>query len=238
MKKIIALFLIVILSTASIYAAYNKKEVKQITKANNFYGYKGKIKVVADSYDENYGLLEETSKNEDIVYDAYLDMIDKNNQSIMFYASSKLDGSPHAPRLEVILKKGSLTVIYDDKNIYDKKNSSKKDIENVMAILYQYPDFIVNFFFNYSYYDGVHSRYILNEAILSNVYKMYYDMSISEYNYFVLLEVDDKYRITSFSVEDNTDWYSWENNVPYQITISTMSSSTEIYFLDEDGWLK
>jgi len=238
MKKIIALFLIVTLSTASIYATYNKKEVKQITKANNFYGYKGKIKVVAERYDENYGLLEGTSKNEDIVYDAYLDMIDKNNQSIIFYASSTLDSSPHAPRLEMTLKKGSLTVIYDNKELYDKKSSSEKDIKNVIAILYQYPDFVMNFFFNYSYYDGVHSGYVFNEAILSDVYKSYYSLSTSKYNYFVLLEVDDKYRITSFSVGDNTDWYSWENNVPYQITISTMSSSTEIYFLDEDAWLK
>lgn len=39
MKRMTALFFIVILSTASVYATFNKKEVEQITKANNFYGY-------------------------------------------------------------------------------------------------------------------------------------------------------------------------------------------------------
>ena len=54
--------------------------------------------------------------------------------------------SPASGIIEMKLNKGSLTVIYDNKQLYDTKSSSKKDIENVMAILHQYPDFVANFF--------------------------------------------------------------------------------------------
>ena len=210
-----------------------EKSEAEILKANNFSGYKGEIIIEVLSHDEGYGV-EGGPRNVGVKYKAYLDITSQKSQRIVFYKSK------HSKEFEIILNGEELILIYDKKTIYDSKITPKEDFRDIIAKceIYKYPYTIIGFL----YYSGGESKYfpeyILDTLIIDNVVQNYYKLESSESDYFIGIEVDDEYRLTSFFIEDFLSSYEWKNKVPYKINQGHMYESVITEYLDEDGWVK
>lgn len=245
MKKLspIFLFIFILISTLTLYAKDNtsdKVEInvadpkvkEKILKANNFIGYKGNVTIKVEGYDVEYGGYQNGEKNVGVIYKAYIDMVSADNQKIVFYKSA------HAPQLEYSLIKGKLKVVYDGKDI-TKNIKTDKDFLNTYK-LYKYPYNFISEMLTAEKYSIQFKKYVdlFNESNLKQTIESYYDMAASKNNYFVVLNVDAKYRISKLFVEDNGNFYIWKNNVPYKISIGRMAEDITTTFLDEKGWVK
>ncbi len=247
MKKLSLLLslLLLFISTLTLYANDNissKKPInvnnlkikEKIINANSFTGYSGDatVEVLIHNVDfeppdgkNNYG----------IVYKIYIDTKSKNNQKIIFYKST------HAPKLEYSLINGKLKIIYDGKDI-TKNIKTDKNFFNTYK-LYKYPEFFINTMLNSeeSFIRSKESSSFLYQTDLKDLIQYYYTM-ITDQDFIdavpLQLEVDDKYKVTTFAVADNRDIYIWKNNVPYTISPSIMADNTRIIFLDQNGWIK
>ena len=211
-------------------------------KANDFYGYKGDIKVTIDSYEEDYAA-EGGSTNIGVVYNAYLDFVSPENQKVIFYKSE------HAPELEInIVNNGALTfhetnttstVFYEKKKVYDSAMSTEeksKVAENIP--LYKYP---YNFW-GYIYYGGEPTS--LTDLISPEKSAQRYITcaerdSYDPYDdYSVKITTDEEQRITAEYMGDNGDQFSWKNGVVHKKFIGIMGEGLTIEFLDEKGWVR
>ena len=210
-----------------------EKSEAEILKVNNFSGYKGEIIIEVLSHDEGYGV-EGGPRNVRVKYKAYIDIVSQKSQSIVFYKSK------HAKEFEIKLNGEDLILIYDKKTIYDSKITPKEDFSDIIEKfeIYKYPYTIIGFL----YYSGGESKYfpeyILDTLLIDNVVQNYYKLESSENNYYLGIEVDDEYRLTSFFIEDFSSSYEWKNKVPYKISQGHMYESVVIEYLDEDGWVK
>ena len=245
MKKLNPIFtlILILISALTLYAKDNSsakieinvadpKVKAQIIKANNFTGYKGNVAIKVENYDIGYGGYKNGEKNINVTYKAYIDITSTDNQKIIFYKSA------HAPQLEYSLIKGKLKVIYDGKDI-TTAITTDKDFLNTYK-LYKYPYNFISEMITAEQHSAQFKKYVnlFNEPNLKQTVENYYDMSTSSDGYFVVLNVDTKYRILELFVEDNGNFYTWKNNVPYIISIGRMAESISTTFLDKNGWVK
>ncbi len=245
MKKLNPIFtiILILISALTLYAKDNssaKIEINvadpkikaQIFKANNFIGYKGNITIKVESYDIGYGGYQNGEKNINVTYKAYIDTTSTDNQKVIFYKSA------HAPQLEYSLIKGKLKVIYDGKDI-TTAITTDKDFVNTYS-LYKYPYNFISEMITAEKHPVQFNKYVnlFNEPNLKQTVESYYDMSTSSDGYFVVLNVNNKYEITGLSIEDNSNFYTWKDNVPYIISVGRMAESISTTFLDKNGWIK
>ena len=245
MRKLSTLFvfLFIIISALNLYANSNNKtdveiniadpKIKElIIKANNFTGYKGDIVIKVENYDVGYGGYKNGEKNINVTYKAYIDTASTDNQKVIFYKSA------HAPQLEYSLIKGKLKVVYDGNDI-TAAIATDKDFVNTYS-LYKYPYNFISEMITAEKHSMQFKKYVnlFNKPNLKQTIKSYYDMSTSSDGYFVVLNVDPKYRVLELFVEDNGNYYTWKNNVPYIISIGRMAESMQTTFLDKNGWVK
>ena len=213
----------------------NDPKIKEnIINANPFTGYSGDATVEVLIHNVDYET-PDGKNNYGIIYKIYIDTKSKNNQKIKFYKST------HAPELDYSLVNGKLKVIYDGHDI-TKNIKTDKNFFNTYK-LYKYPELFINTMLNSeeSFIRSKESFSFLYQTDLKNIILNYYTM-ITDQDFIdavhLQLEVDDKYKITTFTVADNHDTYTWRNNVPYTISPSIMADDTKIIFLDQNGWLK
>ncbi len=208
------------------------KVKEKIFKANNFIGYKGDITIKVERYELGYGGRDHGRKNVGITYKAYIDMTSTDNQKVIFYKSA------HAPQLEYTLINGKLKVIHNGQNITKIIKTHKNFFTTYQ--LYKYPYGMISDMLTaedfYAKFKGYYA--LFGEIDLTATIRNYYEMSTSKTDYFVVLDVNDKYKITGLSIEDNSDFYTWKNNVPYAIACSRMTEGITTIFLDEKGWVK
>ena len=78
---------------------------------NNFYGYKGNIKITVDRFYNNYSENNKLGSDENIgiVYNAYLDTSLEKKQTIIFHESS------YIKELQIIVENEKGTAYYDKK---------------------------------------------------------------------------------------------------------------------------
>ncbi len=245
MKKLNPIFtlILILISALTLYAKDNNsakieinvadpKVKAQIFKANNFIGYKGDITIKVESYKLGYGGNDQGGKNVGITYKAYIDMTSTDNQKVIFYKSA------HAPQLEYSLINGKLKVIHNGQDITKIIKTHKNFFTTYQ--LYKYPyGLISDMLTSEDFYAKFKEYYALfGEIDLNATIQNYYEMSASKNDYFVVLDVNNKYEITGLSIEDNSDFYTWKNNTPHKIACSRMTETTTTTFLNEKGWVK
>lgn len=238
MKKLSLIFtsLFILISLLSVYAkdsnddneiinVDNPKVKEKILKANKFTGYKGNVTIEVTQHDVNYGY-QHGDKNIGVIYKAYVDMTSVDNQKIIFNKST------HTPELKYSIIKGVVKVVYNGKDITKAIKTDENFFDTYK--LYQYPSTFVEVL-NYEEKTSLFAETNLNQTV-----RGYYEMLASEIyeGMHLLLEVDNKYRITVLSINDSGTSYTWKNNLPYTIKLSSMEEMLTITFLDEKGWIK
>ena len=211
-------------------------------KANDFYGYKGDIKITVDWYEEDYAA-EGGSSNIGVVYNAYIDFVSPENQKVIFYESE------HAQELEInIVNNGSPTfnetnttamVFYEKKKIYESAMSSEEKNELTQNVpLYKYP---YNFW-GYIYYGGEPTS--LQDLISpEKSAQRYLTCAGTEGydpfdDYSVKITTDEEQRITAEYMGDNGDSFTWKNGVVHKKFIGIMGEGITIEFLNDKGWFR
>lgn len=227
MKKIFtAVFLL--LSIFSLHAkSIDKKEIiKNVIQNNSFIGYKGEVIIEYTSYEDGE-VFEDRIEVSGMKYKAYIDVVDGENQKIVFYKDK------NRKQLEIILVNKKIALIYDGKDI-------TKDFEKYKKELLNYPpDFWIFMDGNY-----IPTSLLTSVNITSYSYILEDKNNIADENEIYINDgnegvyIDKYYRITGFFGGDYEVGYVWRDKYISKISESSYSESMEITFLDENGWIK
>ena len=215
---------------AQVYEGSILENKEAFIKANDFYGYKGDIRITVNRYDENYGSWG-SSSNIGVVYNAYIDTASRENQKIIFYKSE------HASELEVSTENGKTTVFYEKNKVYDSPMSRDEALKNFP--INKYPETITE---NISLGDDFTTSFIRLVSLELPVQRYITDAEMDGYDpnddYSFKVETDEELRILGDYFGDNGNSYSWENGVVKERFFGTMAEGITIEFLDEKGWIR
>lgn len=245
MKKVCMIFFLVFASAIALIAqkkTITKKElIEEMTKVNNIYSYKGDVSIKVRFHDENYSGVEGMAKNEDKIYKAYFDLVDKNAQKIIFYADKDIK------ELEISITKGNFKLMYDKKDISKNWKTYKKELS-------KYPYTFLDFLF----YEGETPTYLFDYVDMSRyieIAKQGGDVSAGAYfrtdeecyvvdlsDYYggaeASMNVSKDFHVLGLYVEDNGYSYEWNKDTPKSVFVSSMPEGISVEFLDENGWIK
>jgi len=210
-----------------------QKNKEKIIKANNFYGYKGEVEMYISYYESGYSVFGDSGKNNvGKTYKGYLEsVLDEENQKIIFYEND------YVKELRLEKKDNNNLIFYDKKKVYDSKQNSDDDFNNLAEKypMHKYPESVLSFL----YYDSSFPQYFVDtDVFLSSFLEGYFEYYLDEMGSEGELVLDDDYRVILFYVGDYSIDYMWRNNVPYEIEIYTGAEVITITFLDEKGWIR